>query len=201
MKGAKAPSWLGFCRPGFQSGHRFCPRLWITLSTDRPVRPAQRKGMPLSSTLMFHWASPVCCRTPRCRDSCMGREPTWALVGAGVTHHRPLIWSDFVSHTAYVILSVFCGLTCRGIRLQDNARQTERLGCRLIPHLHRQRHLLHLPHHDDLPVRCAPFSAARVRRGLVERKPSCTSDTRPRRRQAGNPIRLACHRQDRTLSA
>jgi hypothetical protein len=44
------------------------------------------------------WASPVCCRTPRCRGACVGREPTWALVGAVVTHHRPLIWSDFVSH-------------------------------------------------------------------------------------------------------
>jgi hypothetical protein len=49
------------------------------------------------------WASPVCCRTPRYRDACAGWEPTWALVGAVVTRHRPLIWSDFVSHAAYVI--------------------------------------------------------------------------------------------------
>src|SRR5262249_55011941 len=44
------------------------------------------------------WASPVCSRTPRYRGACAGREPTWALVGAVVTRHRPLIWCDFVSH-------------------------------------------------------------------------------------------------------
>ena len=53
------------------------------------------------------WASPVCSRTPRYRGACAGREPTWALVGAVVTHHRPLIWSDFVSHALYEIMAAF----------------------------------------------------------------------------------------------
>src|SRR5262245_20576187 len=44
------------------------------------------------------WASPVCFRTPRYRGACAGQEPTWALVGAVVTRHLPLIWCDFVSH-------------------------------------------------------------------------------------------------------
>jgi hypothetical protein len=53
------------------------------------------------------WASPVCFRTPRYRGACAGREPTGALVGAVVTRHRPLIWSDFVSHAPYEILAAF----------------------------------------------------------------------------------------------
>src|SRR5690242_18068828 len=44
------------------------------------------------------WTSPVCFRTPRYRGACAGQEPIWALVGAVVTRHLPLIWCDFVSH-------------------------------------------------------------------------------------------------------
>ena len=61
------------------------------------------------------WASPVCCRTPRYRGACAGREPTWAQVGAVVTRHWPLIWSDFVSHGLYEILARFRSEMAAGI--------------------------------------------------------------------------------------
>jgi hypothetical protein len=51
-------------------------------SFPRPVR-LDGSGSP--------WASPACFRTPRYRGACAGREPTWALVGAVVTRHLPLI--------------------------------------------------------------------------------------------------------------
>jgi hypothetical protein len=60
-------------------------------------RPARRDGSGSP------WASPVCSRTPRYRVACAGQEPTWALVGAVVTRHGPLIWSDFVSHSLHGI--------------------------------------------------------------------------------------------------
>jgi hypothetical protein len=71
------------------------------------------------------WASPVCSRTPRYRGTCAGQEPTWALVGAVVTRHRPLIWSDFVSHALHVILAAFGEIIGSGIRLAG-ARKNSR---------------------------------------------------------------------------
>jgi hypothetical protein len=65
------------------------------------------------------WASPACSRTPRYRGACAGREPTWALVGAVVTRHRPLIWSDFVSHALYGILAHLPVSIRAGIRPAD----------------------------------------------------------------------------------
>lgn len=65
------------------------------------------------------WALPVCFRTPRYRGACAGREPTWALVGAVVTRHLPLIWCDFVSHTLYEILAAFFSKSGSVIRPPD----------------------------------------------------------------------------------
>jgi hypothetical protein len=87
-------------------------------SVATTLRNAASTGVPLHSPIPSFprpvgldgsgcpWASPVCCRTPRYRGACAGREPTWALVGVVVSRHRPLIWSDFVSHATPVILSV-----------------------------------------------------------------------------------------------
>jgi hypothetical protein len=82
-------------------------------SFPRPVR-LDGSGSP--------WASPVCFRTPRYRGACAGREPTWALVGAVATRHRPLIWCDFVSHSLYEILASFRAKIGAGIpRLRKTA--------------------------------------------------------------------------------
>lgn len=79
------------------------------------------------------WASPVCFRTPRYRGACAGWEPTGALVGAVVTRHRPLIWSDLVSHAPYGMVAeqaaeIVVMLRC-GTRNDENGRRARRL-CR-----------------------------------------------------------------------
>jgi hypothetical protein len=92
-----------FCNAASTEVHSHSP----VPSFPRPVR-LDGSGLP--------WASPVCFRTPRCRGACAGWEPTWALVGAVVTRHRPLIWSDFVSHALYIILAPSRPETGAGIR-------------------------------------------------------------------------------------
>ena len=72
------------------------------------------------------WASPVCFRTPRYRGACAGWEPIWAQIGAVVTRHGPLIWSDFVSHGLHEMMATFSAKISAGIRPPDQTLPRQR---------------------------------------------------------------------------
>jgi hypothetical protein len=114
-------------QPSIAATFRYAASMEVHLHSPVPSfpHPVRRDGSGSP------WALPVCCRTPRYRGACAGREPTWALVGAVVTRHGPLIWSDFVSHGPYGILAAQAPEISAGIR--PSRRQTCRARRRRLP--------------------------------------------------------------------